>query len=507
MHHFLYNIKDIKLNYSLEYVDCFEHPMAIAYNWLKTGSDDLYLAYRKMYQSFFFASDHVDYIFKNYEDELGIRCNKVEIKDDFVEVITSLIDQDHPVVVPGNLKALYYSSYYLSENWPHLFLIKGYDYDKKLFYMLDATQQYQEDDIPLYVDFPIRFEDLEKVFKEYSVIIDSNIYYFELINSNVTYPERVLKYLDLLYDALSNHRYIEYKIPKVIDNIKEQKIQYNYILNIPKFRITAIESLIKCMEHYLYDTSKLTEIVTELGEMWKSNNLQFARKLLRNRYGHTEYLITDDTEKLERELLLEIHNCSNFLSDMLLSDNLVKDSYLFENNEDKIIEYINKQYVFDFCNNKVYNSWITDCSPKVIMYNEKRMLTSFDFNVMCTVITNCDKEGHQEGIFIRTESNKMFTFALDYMKSLVFDLVGQYTIFQKECSLKAQSLNLFTRLDNSSLIYGIISEDKIEEKMGEFYLGESVRQVGVFCKTWGECKKLKVTFYNNHITNNTDSYQ
>lgn len=498
MYNLLYGIKDIGIKYPIDYVDCFERPIAFIYNWLKPGINELFIAYRKMYQSYEFDIDDVDNIFKNYEDEIGIRCNKVVTENNCIDIIIKLIDNGHPVVVPGNLKALYYSKYYLQDNWPHLFLIKGYDTEKKLFYMLESTQQYVEDDIPQYVDYPILFENLQQVFHEYSIMRESNIYYFDLVNSDLKYHQILKKCFQLLYDALLNQRYIEYEILKEIDDMEEIHYYSDYILNIAKYRITMIETLMKCMQQLSYDTSRIAQIVSELSGLWKFNNLLVVRKLQKKGTQLVKYTVTDKTVDLEQQLLLEILNCISFLTDISL-EFIDKDLYQYENNEDNIIEYIDKQFNFNFSTGRIYNSWLTDHCPKVYIYNEKKLLDAFRFQVTCTVINKSCKEGHQEGIFFRTASNLMYTFAMDYMKLLVFDFVGRHTVDSHEYAMDNQTFSLFVKFANNILSYGFITEDNLEIECGQYRLNEKIRQVGIFCKTWNECKNYKLSFKDFQI--------
>ena len=49
------------------------------------------------------------------------------------KIIINLIKSNKPVLLTGNLKELYYSSHYKEQDARHLFLIVGYDNEKKIY--------------------------------------------------------------------------------------------------------------------------------------------------------------------------------------------------------------------------------------------------------------------------------------------------------------------------------------------------------------------------------------
>ncbi|HGP8831153.1 TPA: hypothetical protein ACLXEY_002201, partial [Streptococcus pneumoniae] len=96
-----------------------------------------------------------------------IESEKINFSDEYVltEFIVKNINKYGSVFVPINLKEIYYSTYYKEQDWPHLFLINGYDKEKELFYVIDATQIYS--DILMEQNFCITFEILERAYKSY----------------------------------------------------------------------------------------------------------------------------------------------------------------------------------------------------------------------------------------------------------------------------------------------------------------------------------------------------
>lgn len=488
------NIKDTVAKYSLDYLDCFERPVAIAINYLKPDYDKLYIAYRKLYHSFALKENN-GYLLENvYEDEIGIHAHKVEIQDNLTDMLIQLIDKGHPVVVPGDLFALYYSTHFMTDNWMHLFLIKGYDTEKKLFYMLDNIQQQTPDNIPRYFDFPIRFEDLEQIFREYSKNYKSEIYYYETVDSKLTFKDRLMQCVQLFRLAIQEEKYLEIQFTSA-DILPEEKRTYvDYLMNCPKYRTLAFESLITCLSSYSYNISRLEQLKEQIKKEWITINNVFSLKFLRDKTGNVHYPISDALKKLELDVTNELDNVLAYLAN---TDSLEVSPYTYENNEDQLISYQNNSYCFHFTNEQVYNTWFSDYAPKVIVYNEKQPLPHFHFQVTCQAFIDHSNEGHQEGIFLRTADNHMFMFALDHLKKLAFDLVGLDNIGYFDLPIpKSSQTTLFVKRTQEQLICGVIDKEQQEHPVSAIPFKELVTQIGFFCKTWNQNTELKYVFTN-----------
>lgn len=490
----LYNIEDLKENYPLEYLDCFEHPIAINYNWLNSDILDLYYSYSKLYVSFSFDIEGVDQVIKSYESELGIRCNKVAPKENFFEVIIQLINEGHLVLIPGNLKCLFYSGYYMKSDWGHLFIIKGYDDEKKIFYIFDSIQEKDKAGSPIYTDFVMRFNDLYDIFEGFRVLREPYIYYLEDINSTEMYQERLKEFFEQLYKSIEKQQYMEHKILKELRQAKDQEIKVDNLCNIPKYKTMMLLHVAKIMKKLSYDVSNLECLADELEELWKQNNKLFIRKLLKNTPDQVEYAVSEKIIETEKKLLSEIRICINFLSKPVSMKDIRKEETFFENNQDNIISYNEGKFIFDFNNGKTYNTWIADQCPKVIIYKGKALLEKFHFQVKCKIEIDFDKEGHQEGIYVKTDHNNMYTFAIDYIKELVFDNAGRYTIGTYDYSLNEREVNLYCHLDQKVLSYGVVLSDLKEKEIGTIEFFEKAVHIGFFCKTWEKCRQFKVSF-------------
>lgn len=495
MKYTLLNVKDISRKYPLDYLDCFERPMTIACYYLKPEYEYLYIVFRKMYQTFFFNGEGQNDIFKDYEKELGIKCVKVDIENNLIETIIDILDQGYPVLVPGNLRGLYYSRQYLHDDWPHLFLIKGYDKEKELFHMLDSTQLETEDDNPVYANFSIKFQILREIFEMYKWEQAGRIYYNKLVEeSEVDYAVRVRNCLELLCDCISKRTYIEYAIMRG----KEKQVSYNEIVNCAKGKKLLLECLIECLKIISIDTKRLEEIMEKIGKCWTEADLNLIHTLMKRNEIEKSYF--DESKELqlqEKELLDALSKIQLLLQENSPGTQMEKTKYLYENNEDGIITHDLEKYIFCFNKDKNYNFWLKDNAPKVLVYSERKPLNRFLFLVKCEVMEDCLLEGHVKGIFIATTTGAFFGFGLDHLRTFVFE---QFGVATKRCTAEPfvnRKVLMYMKLEQQRLSYGIIEGEEREFGYADF--DESILRIGFYCKTWSNCQKLKISFYDEQL--------
>ena len=493
MYNVLTNMKDTVAKYSLDYLNCFERPVAIAMNFIEHNSGNLYIAYRKFYQAFSIQEEKGNLLFTSYEEDTGIQSHCVTITNNLTETLISLLDQNFPVVVPGDLISLYYSSHYMQDHWSHLFLIKGYDREKRLFYILDSIQQHTTDEIPVSYDFPIRFDDLEAVFQEYGKTKEPVICYYEKTDSSISFRDRLIKCFQLFYNHIKAENYIEKRLRVAFEEDSDKRVYIDLLMNCPKYRIAGLESLLTSMKDLSYDTSAFQPILNEISKEWTLVNRIFSMKLLKNKNSTTEYPISNALKDAEQRLLNELEKVLLFLEKQYETK---ETSYLFENNQDQIIIPKDNSFLFQFHNDKLYNSWCSDYCPKVIVHSSKSPITAFEFSITTEVKLDRNVEGHQEGIFLRTSKQDMYTFGIDYLKTLAFDYVGKIFIDTYKCPVSTSAVTLFTNLKDEMLTFGVRNENQMLIPVATVPFDFEVVQIGFYSKTWNQCFELETEIYD-----------
>lgn len=504
MHCYLEHITDEIEPYSLDRINCFERPAAIVIDLIKKNGSVLYLLYLKFFQSYsLYGEESYETIISNLEEEIGIKRYTFKIEGNLTDKVIDLINQGHPVLVPGNLKALYYSEHYMVNPWKHMFLVKGYDDEKKIFRLLDGIHHGPASEQAKYYDTVIRMDDLEEVFaayKEYDQ--EPEIIYYVGITPQMTELEILKNFILLLLTATKNRQYMEYKI---LENLQSDLILHNQkndvngivneILNIPKYRAIIIQQLIKIFNIFHYNTEELENARDELEKVWAKEATRNVKHLFQISEGREQkYYKPEKNEISEQKLIKEINNCLRYLAEYKTEKNEDESFFRFENNEDFLIEHKNDEFIFKFHTGKTYNTWISDECPKVRIFDNKIKTDRIFCSVKLKIMSESDTPGHHEGIYFITNQNHMYTVAINYLDQFIFDFIGKGNIFSKYLDTKLKEYNLYIHQNGETLSYGMIMGKKQLIELGTHQLNDGINKVGFFCKTWDDCRKFGVSF-------------
>lgn len=157
-------------------VDCFTKPHALIIDSLALGLYETYLYYVALSKSYGFSHELSEgeewsfgvhsYVARN----LGFNyqfyhCATIE---EFRELVQGKINMGIPLLIPGNLKVLYYTWAYRSTDTLHMFLVKGYERELGLYSIQDnmhlMTQPIPNvvDESETFANFLIPIETLEE---------------------------------------------------------------------------------------------------------------------------------------------------------------------------------------------------------------------------------------------------------------------------------------------------------------------------------------------------------
>lgn len=519
-------IKNIKVNddsYSFEKISCFERPVGIALSRYNEMYSSYYYMYIKLVESYnvlkYKDENYVDYKFTYLttvllEEYMGIKYNKYYTDNEISHFVENQIDKNNPVLIPCNLYGLYYSAHYMIHNWPHLFLINGYDEKRKLYNIIDSEQTNDK-----YSDFFMKYDQMEEIYRLHDCFHKkTDIFYLEQINSNDSKDEKeiLINFMELYLNGLDKQPYKELEIIDVINSMTNNcNIESNYsletltrrLLNIPKYKEVIFSELIKCLELYKYNVNEIDLMSSIMNKLISSWTL-FINKSLRKVYCHKpiEYNTNtlNDIYIYENELRKCIEKANKSLNNFSMCDTKLNEhddlDYYCENNHDNIISIKNKVITFDFNNDKEYNSWLYDNCPKYI-FNKKINLDSENYFAVTVNIDEISEEtSYHCGIIIRTDNNQLYMWGIDSGISLKFDHIGVINI--KEEALVDLNLVLYISINNDKCEFGYYDQKKNNQIIVDtVYLDSNVLEVGVACKTWGNKKRLLAQFsdYNLNV--------
>lgn len=488
---FLSNLNQCNIPYSLETVDCFERAFSICLDSLKPGYANIFLllnAYDKCYGPLF---GHEDDIFmqkiKFIDYYMNIGVQKIITSKNIISILEYFLSQNCPVIVPINLRYLFYSDKYLEEDWPHPFIIKGFNSKKKIFYILDNTQMRSVEISES--DFSIEYDLLVKVFNAYFSRIETHQSPFILVfeeKKAEKYLDEVMIFKKFIQDIdMKKIECIEFKILKGLYLEHETNI-----LNYPKYKdllFTLIFKYLKLLDIDIcaHDFENMRDDIVNL---WLIIVRRSYKNLLKNGIFSLEDSKVKEIDYMEKKLWMELHDLLIQTDiDTLSFQQHLHSKVRFENNDDGIITGTLDKYCFNFSGEKLYNSWFDDKSPKVVMVsgNEFSLKTNVEVN------TNGVDVYFVSGLFIRDFDN-LYYFGLDSNRRINLDKANKISSI-KEVIQNLSKLGLEIKFSNRLCkLYYVTNETK--RLFYEFNTESDTIECGIGCKTYESAKPIVATF-------------
>lgn len=293
-------------------VDCFTKPHALIIEAFVPQLYDTYLYYVALLKSYGFSHnlrEGENWSFEIYSyaaKKLGFKyhfhnCNTVE---EFRQLVSSKLDNKIPLLIPGNLKALYYTWAYKKTDSLHLFLVKGYEEDLNL-YSIQDNMHIVSQTVPSIVDesgafnnFIIQGNTLEDVWCALSNM-PTSYYSGKVITLEkepckkfaIPSPEQKLRwfveYLNverspLRYRELSIMQYaIDYfeKTGEPVDG-RERNFRFDIIFANKKALLAMVFNILRDFYSH-YDLSEVSALIGEILDGWSHLKQVFYLQLMR----------------------------------------------------------------------------------------------------------------------------------------------------------------------------------------------------------------------------------
>lgn len=508
----LTEIKKIKNEYEIEEVNCLERPVAMVLNSYCPIYRNLYLFHEKMnrcYNLHFY--DDIGYKDKIsmkraqiiLEQELGILMHRVVERDEMHQLILEQLKKNNPVIVPGNLKEIYYSKFYNKENWKHSFLLHGYNLDNKLYFIYDSVQCENEKEM---CKFCIPQKTLKQGYESYcNNFYEDGIYFIESneVDRNPDYRKMILNGLQLFVNNRKKQPYFE------IDLIQhflqkenpsgEELLQLFEINNYKKVFLSEMRNLLAYLEVEGEVVEKLVACNQELLAEWRKVESKIAYYIQKAKKFELEKLLEKTLEK-ENLLLNQIKEILDKVQNEQedIKQKTTKEPVIFINNEQNIIKQKpNDQYMFHFDTNQIYNNWFEDQAPKIVL---PQNLTDFDEFQFCTSIkieSYVEWANFMVGVYIKDENGNAYLYGNNSMRCVCFEYTGikgnmyEESVFDTEFQIEVRYRNR-----KLQLIYTDFNDVSKEIRIREVDLESRIYQMGIACKTWGSPNKLTIAVSN-----------
>lgn len=501
----LNNIKEIKDDYLIQNVNCLEKPIGIVLNGYNSQYRFLFLMFLKMIESYniryYYDNDVLQMHSMNRarcvlkrEFSINLYCEGKFY--DLHKFIEKNIDNNNPVLLVGNLKELYYSQYYKKENWIHSFIIKGYNRENKVYYIMDSLQR-GNDSSYNYYDFVIPYYIVEDMYRSLNEnIYKEGVFYFksEEIDANVNHKMLIEKCLKILIEQVCEQPYVEIDIVnKLLTNKNINVREYEKLLNITHYKEVFYNELKNALSQYIMDSTLYEQFIKLKDELIKES-LMINNKVIYYIYKNNKEKALMELYKMkdkEKEMMELLKKIRTKLSNIKNLDKVSEDSKItYENNEDNIIKNVSDGvYVFNFNNNKIYNSWIKDNSPKIVWRNlHKKEL------IVRTKIKLLNYENGTKffaGIFAKTEDNSLYYWGINSALSLTLENTGvnPSIIEVPKCSDEVL-LKIKIMKGRWYLEYSLDGGEHMNHVEEYVLISSGIQELGIGCKTWSSAQKV-----------------
>ncbi len=504
---FTQNIKEYQDQYLLEQVNCLEKPILM----LLENYDEVYyhlvLLFHKLIQSYEikdFLGDiigsrtlhRLQAILKE-EFCIDLHC-ELEINDIGI-FIRNQLDDNNPVIVPVDLFELYYSEHYKKTHWVHSFLVYNYNAEKELFYIIDTIQQNGNG----YQKFCVTENMLRTMFSSLNNTIYNEGIYCIKTNSVKT---------DLSIQEIRNHIYncISQLCEKdlslrcrALNRMKQKKLFElfdkneisQYIVERIKYKEVLYLELEWLLKFIQADNliGDFLNVKTKLINEWKKISNKIVYCIYKGQLNQINPSL-DDVAKLESEMYKCLIDLKFDLNKMCI--NRVVNKYLFINNEDNIISQQKEDdFIFNFNNDKIYDNWIDDCAPRVLLKN-----FLFNTNQLTVVKTKVElltrnlDANYIAGFYLKTKNNERYMVGAKSGVSICMDHSSNNPcLFSAEKCADVLELSISVKKNYVNILcVDALTHEQIMNK--EVLLDSEICEIGLSCKTWGFFNPVKVIF-------------
>lgn len=499
------NVNKQKEIYTLDQVNCMEKPIAIMLDGYNPSYRHIFILFMKMMQSYNLnyykeinfcnlrTMPRVDIIM---DREMNIKLksnNRFSSCEDFYNFIDLNIQANNPVVVPVNLKELYYSKFYLKNDWYHSFFVYDHDKERGLFHIFDSVQISN----PINYDkFVIQEKVLYDMYKSFNEnLYEESVYYIDSsqVSKEIDIKKSVINCLNKFVYDRSKNVYIEVDlINKIISEKKINRDKINELRSIyhrKEVFYNELNFFFKKIGCDIDKVKKFNKLKENLLDNWNIVSCKIIYKLY---HSNIDGIIADLKNVLDYEesMFLFVKGILNTLNFDVVKSSYEEDKeYSFINNEDKIITKISKSsFQFCFNNNKLYNNWFKDESPK-IMYNTQVTTNS---NVEMSARFCLDKyevgSNFIIGFIFKTNSGENYLFGLNSGMSLQMEHTSV-----NNCMLTFptddNNIRIMVNIANNHLhINCKINKEK--KKAFDIDVNSEIKMCGVCCKTWMKFQPL-----------------
>ena len=450
--------------------------------------------------------DMVKYYTEYLQDYFGISIKeyKVTNKFDMMKSIKTSIDNNMPVLIPCDLINLHYNPMYMLEHRYKCMVVKGYDFDRDLLYILDNIHiDYGSSTI--LTDFTCYVDEMYLMNKEFAStnnIMQSIFALNKYADNTVTYYT-TLKHLNTLIKKCNSDEIKIIHWEKEIINLKKDinyKSKMDEIVKALDFKNVFCDKLFMMLDKFYKDKiliSKLKSEMINLNYRWEHirRTVQYNKELEKN----CDYLLKEISSLEEKELIF-MNKLSELIDDIReineSDSKYIKGFRILDNSISEIKETTNGILVEHSKMHK-YDTWIMqDNATQLLIDNITKgtIETKINFN------TGIGEDTHA-GIIIKLESGKKYLFGNvrgEHISIFCPELEEDFNLYTKLGYKESNECNFCFKVEVDPYEIRFICLNYITKDPECVYIekiNEKIKCIGLFSKTW-EYIEHNVEFYD-----------
>lgn len=507
-------------SYSWQELNCLYRPMGIACNTFNNNNFNLFLLLVTFYHCYMIDSNFYDvrytrnhpfyrYFNKDLKDvfNIEIKINEFKTEEEMHKKLITNINAGNIVLFPEDIYEIMYSPAYKQMNDTHYTLIKGYDINKELYYILDNIHDNAGQSI-LFSDFVLPFRDALRINKGYNKSFDNkneNYCFWAVVPKENIERINVIKtasdYLNnLLKDILNNKIKLDSAERRLIsdfkNNIEIKEINEKLLtVNQRKVFYSTLVKFLNIINNSDERISKISQHITKSTRKWDGVKNKFLFRLQKDDRNVTD--IEEEAQKILNEEYDMFRLIKEFLDDNRVEDNDLSKKYIIKNNYNAEYTIDNDSISVNHSQDKIYDTWTTKDNAwqllipvdsenivfQVDVSSDTKSLSSFHFGIII-------KSGDKKILFGNARNYEIAIYSPDDETNINW---LEKTYYEKVCTLKIKfkdhMLSFYVK-DKQKNSYELFYESKCER----------IDYVGLFSKTWDPIDST--TVFKNVLLNN-----
>lgn len=495
--------------YSWKDLTCTYRPWMVAFNYFGECYKEAFLllvSFVEIYLDDIKDKMILDFqlFYKKYLEKyfgICIKKNTYTSLDDMVSKICKTIDDDMPILVPCDLYELHYNPMYKMEHRYKCMVVKGYDIERELIYILDNIHIDYGSSTKL-TDFVCKIKEINSMNETFSKQMSYEKCFFSLkrySDNNIT-TYNTLGFLNCIIKKIIKGEYKKVCYEKIILEMDTSEKKYTYIIEeiikILDFKFVFIDNLSKMLNRFKEETECVKSLKT-IYEEWKTLRVKI---LYEKELGNTVKYFMKDINRLEgreRKAFLEL---SKFIEGLEDRENIIQDKVkefrILDNSGSEIVTK-DDSIIIKHSKKLKYDTWLMQDNAVQLLLDD---VGNGYFSTCVNYKTGIGEDTHA-GIIIKMQSGKKYLFGNvrgEYISIYCPELRENFDLYTRKSYMSEDNSNMYFKIcicDKCIKFYCRSRESKKIECVLEIHEVDTIKSIGLFSKTW-EYLDHKVKFYN-----------